>query len=31
MEKFIITTDVTADLPKNYLEENGIGLLPMTF
>lgn len=31
MEKFIITTDVTADLSKNYLEENGIGLLPMTF
>lgn len=31
MNKFIITTDTTADLPKDYLEENKIGLLSMSF
>ncbi|GAA0076477.1 DegV family protein [Clostridium sp. CTA-5] len=31
MNKFIITTDTTADLPKSYLQENNIGLLAMSF
>ncbi|EES48640.1 DegV family protein [Clostridium botulinum] len=31
MKKFIITTDTTADLPKEYFDENNIGLLTMSF
>lgn len=31
MKKFVITTDTTADLPKDYLEKNEIGLLAMSF
>jgi len=31
MSKFIITTDTTCDLPKEYLEEHGIKLLPLYY
>lgn len=31
MNKFIITSDTTADLPKDYVEKNEIGILPMSF
>ncbi|SFC92029.1 DegV family protein [Clostridium uliginosum] len=31
MNKFIITTDTTADLPNEYLQKNEIGILSMSF
>lgn len=31
MNRFIITSDTTADLPKDYVEKNEIGILPMSF
>lgn len=31
MNKFVIVTDTTADLPKDYLEKNDIGLLALSF
>lgn len=31
MKKFIITTDTTADLPKEYTLKNNIGILPLSF
>lgn len=31
MNKFIITSDTTADLPMDYIEKNEIGILPMSF
>lgn len=31
MNKFIITSDTTADLPRDYVEKNEIGILPMSF
>lgn len=31
MNKFVIITDTTADLPKDYLEKNDIGLLALSF
>lgn len=31
MGKFIITTDTTSDLPKYYIEEHGIEVLPLTY
>ncbi|NLP35793.1 MAG: DegV family protein [Clostridiales bacterium] len=31
MSKFIITTDTTSDLPKEYLEEHNIRLLPLYY
>lgn len=31
MNKFIITSDTTADLPRDYVEKNEIGILAMSF
>ncbi|AWK49696.1 fatty acid-binding protein DegV [Clostridium beijerinckii] len=31
MNKFVIITDTTADLPKDYIEKNEIGLLAISF
>lgn len=31
MKNYIITTDTTADLPDEYLQENGIGLMSLTY
>lgn len=31
MNKFIITTDTTSDLPDDYLRQHGIGLLPLYY
>lgn len=31
MGKIIITTDITADLPKEYIDKYNIGILPMSF
>ena len=31
MKKFVITTDTAADLPADYIEKNGIGLLSLTY
>lgn len=31
MSQFIITTDTTADLPKEYLEKHGIGLMSLSY
>lgn len=31
MKKFIITTDTTADLPNDYLQENEVGIMSMTY
>ena len=31
MGKYIITTDTTTDLPKEYILNHNIGLLPMSF
>ena len=31
MHKFIITSDTTADLPRDYVEKNEIGILAMSF
>ena len=31
MREFIISTDATCDLPKAFVEENGIAVIPMRF
>lgn len=31
MSKYIITTDTTADLPKAYVEEHGVGLMSLKY
>lgn len=31
LRKFIITTDTTADLPADYIEKHGIGILSLTY
>ena len=31
MNKFIITTDTTADLPADYVAEHNLGMLSLTY